>query len=96
MLALASLQPGLFVRNVPVGWIYGFQKQGMCLEYNIFFRERTAIMYGGRSQKGLNNRVDKSKLTPIQTQLNVKYQSYVMADVCYEYFIEPCVICKDL
>jgi hypothetical protein len=46
MLALASLQPGLFARNVPFGWMYGFQKQGMCLQYNIFFRERAAIMYG--------------------------------------------------
>jgi hypothetical protein len=40
----------------------------------------------GRSQKGLFNRVDKSKLTPKQTQLNVKYKSYVMADICSEVF----------
>jgi hypothetical protein len=38
------------------------------------------------SDKGLINGVDKSKLTPIQTQLNVKYKSYVMADVCTEVF----------
>lgn len=40
----------------------------------------------GRSQKGLINGVDKSKLAPIQTKLNVKYKSYVMADICFEVF----------
>jgi hypothetical protein len=40
----------------------------------------------GRSQKGLINRVDKSKPTPTQTQLNVTYKSYVLAYVYSEVF----------
>jgi hypothetical protein len=48
--------------------------------------DKELISCMGRSQKGLINRVDNSKLTPIQTQLNVKYKSYVMADVCSEVF----------
>jgi len=58
--------------------------------------EKELISCMCRSQKGSINKVDKSKLTPIQTQLNVKYQSYVMTDVCSGYFIELCIICKDL
>jgi len=70
-------EAGYFARNIPPEAGYVSKTPSS---------DKDVLSSMGRSQKGLINSVDKSKLTPIQTQLNVKYKSYVMADVCSEVF----------